>query len=83
MSTTPKLRPTVSGKVDGIIGLDPLTVQCHDCGAIAQQTTERTGAVFILLCGYHFHTCEANPPRRCPQCLAAAKAACENGKCRR
>jgi hypothetical protein len=37
----------------------------------------------VILSGFHFHSCEDGGPRRCPDCLKAAKAACPNGRCKR
>lgn len=71
-------QPTVPGKVAGIIGMDPLTVQCAECGATASRTTERTGAAFIILCGYRFHLCQSDERRLCPTCFDAETAACLN-----
>lgn len=70
--------PTLPGKVDGIVGLDPLVLQCRDCGS-TYEGERRSIAVDILLSGYHFHTCEGRDSRRrCPECLAAVIAACPN-----
>ena len=78
--TLPLLRPTVPGMVRGIVDLGPFTLQCNDCGATV--TGERP-AITVMLSGYHFHTCEDQSPRRCPDCLAVVKAACPNGRCKR
>jgi endogenous inhibitor of DNA gyrase (YacG/DUF329 family) len=75
------LQPTVPGKFAGIIATDPLTVQCAACGETAHRTTESTDALFLMLSGYRFHTCERHerPHRRlCPPCLAAVVAECPN-----
>ena len=69
---------TLPGYVDGIVGWDPLLLQCRDCGA-TYTGTRRSRATDLILSGYHFHTCEGRAgKRRCPDCLAAAKAACPN-----
>lgn len=69
--------PTLPGKVDGIVGLDPLVLQCRDCGSTYEG---QKGIAFeIIRSGYHFHTCEGRDGRRrCPECLAAVKDACPN-----
>lgn len=68
-------RPTLPGKVDGIVGWDPLELQCRDCGVV--YTGERNPAADVILSGFHFHRCEGTAGvRRCPSCLAAVKAAC-------
>lgn len=73
--------PTIRGYVEGIVGLDPLVLQCRDCGAVHVQT-ERTAAFAVVLSGFHFHVCEGRTgKRRCRDCLATVKAACE--RCRR
>lgn len=70
--------PTLPGKAEGIVGMEPCVVQCRDCGATATQEG-RSLASFIILTGFHFHTCEGRGgKRRCPNCLAAVEAACPN-----
>lgn len=70
--------PTLPGKVDGIVGLDPLVLQCRECGT-THNGTRRSIAADIILSGFHFHTCEGQTgTRRCPDCLAAVIAACPN-----
>ena len=69
--------PTLPGKVDGIIGLDPLVLQCRSCG-VTYTGTRRRIAVDVILSGFHFHGCEKGGGRKCPDCLAAAEAACPN-----
>lgn len=69
--------PTLPGKVDGIVGWDPLVLQCRDCGA-TYTGARRSVAADVILSGYHFHTCEPGSGRRCPECLAAAENACPN-----
>lgn len=69
--------PTLPGKVDGIVGLDPLVLQCRECGDI-YEGTRRSLAADVILSGFHFHTCEPGSGRRCPSCLSEAEAACPN-----
>ena len=70
--------PTLPGKVDGNVALDPCVVQCRDCGATETQRG-RSLATFIILSGYHFHGCEGRDgKRRCPDCLAAVERECPN-----
>ena len=66
------LLPTIPAYAPGIVALDPTVVQCHDCGA----TAECPRAVDLILAGFHFHGCESEPVRRCPDCLAHVRAAC-------
>lgn len=69
-------RPTLDGKVDGIVGLEPLELQCRDCGAVFTGA-RRSIAADIILSGYLFHTCEGRDGiRRCPDCHGAVIAAC-------
>lgn len=71
-------RPNLPGKVDGIVGWDPLELQCRDCGAVYTGSCRRRAAD-IILSRFHFHICEGREgKRRCPSCLAAAMAACPN-----
>lgn len=70
--------PTLPGKADGVVGWEPCVLQCRACGRTATQEG-RSAAAFIILSGFHFHTCEGRGGmRRCPDCLAAAEAACPN-----
>lgn len=70
--------PTLPGKVEGIVGMDPLVLQCRDCGDTYTGQRRSLGAD-IILSGFHFHGCEGRDGvRRCPPCLAAVQAACPN-----
>lgn len=71
-------RPTLPGKADGIVGLDPPVLQCRSCGVTYTGQSKRLAAD-IILSGYRFHTCEPGSGRHCPDCLAQAEAACPNG----
>jgi len=72
-------RATLPGKVDGVVGWDPLELQCRDCGAVYVGERKHP-ATDIILSGFHFHRCEdRDGQRRCPSCLAAVKAACPKG----
>lgn len=72
-------RPTLPGKVEGIVGWNPLELQCRDCGAVYTGEHRHLGAD-VILSGFHFHRCEGRDGvRRCPSCLAAVKAACPKG----
>lgn len=74
--------PTLPGKVDGIVGWDPVVLQCRDCGATYTGAGPRRNAgADIILSGYRFHTCERGTgmsKRRCPDCLEAVESACPN-----
>lgn len=73
--------PTLPGKAAGIVGMDPLVLQCRDCGT-TYTGTRRSMAADIILSGYRFHTCEGpTGMRRCPDCLTAVIAACPNRRC--
>lgn len=75
--STPQL-PTLPGKVDGIVGLNPLELQCRACG-VTYVGTRRSIAADIILSGFRFHTCEGQGAgRRCPDCLAAVERECPN-----
>lgn len=80
MNELPILYPTLPGKAPGIIGWEPLRMQCGDCGAIHEQCHRSVGAC-ILTAGYEFHTCEPGAPRRCPACLARALTECGSTRC--
>jgi hypothetical protein len=70
--------PTLPGKVGGIVGLDPLVLQCRECG-VKYVGERRSIAADIILSGFHFHTCEGpTGMRRCPDCLTAVEASCPN-----
>lgn len=89
MTTTPTLicgtlsepllpMPTIPGKVAGIVGVDPVVLQCSDCGRTLTQPKDRGVAMFIVLSGWHFHTCEGRTgQRRCRDCLAVVKSTCD------
>lgn len=80
MTTTPQ-RPTLPGKVDGIISMDPFTLQCRDCG---ETYVGERPALSVILSGFHFHVCEGRDGvRRCPECLARVIAECASGRCKR
>lgn len=78
MPTADQQLPTLPGKAEGIVGWDPCVLQCRECGRTATQDRPSV-ATFIILSGFHFHGCEGRSGmRRCPECLAAAEAACPN-----
>jgi hypothetical protein len=73
-----KQLPTVPGKVDGIVSLTQLIVQCRSCGD-TYTGDDRVG-VSIILSGYRFHTCEPGVGRMCPSCLTTVENACGRGR---
>jgi hypothetical protein len=82
-------RPTLPGKAEGVVGWDPLTLQCRACGATTTNDERdaewngrrRSNATFVILSGFHFHICEGREGKRmCPTCLARAKDGC-GGRC--
>ena len=76
-------QPTLDGYVAGIIAVDPMVLQCRDCGRTLTQPEKRGVAVFIITSGWHFHTCEGpTGMRRCRDCLAAVVAACPSTRCK-
>ena len=72
--------PTIPGKVEGIVGWDPVQLQCRDCGVIHTcKHAPGTGKLGfdILLAGFRFHICEGRTGvRRCPSCLRKVLDAC-------
>jgi hypothetical protein len=72
-----RLLPTVEGKAPGIVGWDPVVLQCSDCGATLTQPADQRIAYFMIQAGWNFHTCEGRTgKRRCRDCLATVEAAC-------
>lgn len=76
-----RLLPTLPGKAPGVVGLDPLVLQCQECGATHTQDG-RGVAMTVILSGFHFHTCHGDGLRRCPDCLARVIAACPSRRCK-
>ena len=82
-------RPTLPGKAEGIVGLDPIEIQCRGCGAVDNPDTLRIArdhpravALVILLSSIHFHarpwtTGHTDNPRLCKQCRQARGCRCE------
>jgi len=80
MSVQPQ-QPTVPGKVDGIIAMNPCVLQCRVCGTTVTQDRPSL-ATLIILAGFQFHLCaERSGVRMCPSCLSAAKSACGSSRC--
>lgn len=80
-STESDQMPTLPGKSEGIVGWEPLVLQCRDCGA-THVGDRYNPAAEIILSGFHFDGCEGRDGvRRCPDCLAAVTAACPNRRC--
>lgn len=71
--------PTVPGKVDGIIALDPMQIQCRGCGHVETQPEGRGVAVFILTVGMLF--CAVDKVRRCRGCRVEHNESCQ--RCRK
>lgn len=67
-------RPTLVGYTDGIVGVDPMEVQCRECGHIETQPEESSAGVFILMCGMRF--CTIDKVRRCRGCRATHTPDC-------
>lgn len=77
--------PTLEGHVDGIVGLNPMVLQCRDCGRTLTKPKGRgSNNAFIILSRWHFHICEGRKGvRRCRDCLTAVKTACPKTVCKR
>jgi hypothetical protein len=74
-------QPTVEGMARGIIGVDPIVLQCGECGDTLTQ--DRDGiAAFIILARWNFCGMEndrqqrTQGPRRCRDCMAAHARDC-------
>lgn len=64
-----KLLPDIPGKVHGIVGLDPLTIQCDDCGVLAVQPEGQLPGTFLLTVGITFdRSRDRTLKRRCAKC---------------
>lgn len=79
-------QPNLPGKVDGIIALDPPTLQCRDCGEVWTSRSERTQrphglatTVTLSHChGWAFcRHCGPGGVRRCGACHKAHREALE------
>lgn len=77
-------QPNVPGKTKGIISMDPLTLQCGECGEVAVNE-ERLGiARFIIRTRWLFCLHESDRgggPRRCGECQTRHRQTC--GRCAR
>lgn len=65
------LKPTLPGHLDGIVDLDPPTVQCSGCGATH---TARTIGLAVLGSGMRFH--HGDNRRLCLECRRAEYPDC-------
>lgn len=88
--TLPLIAHTLPGKVEGVISLDPLTVQCQECGAtddpdtVGLPRTARTpeGEVLVvILSGIRFHARawpdgRTDNPRLCRACRLSRGCRC-------
>lgn len=75
--TVVEQRPTISGYVDGIVALEPMTLQCRTCGALATNTKYRRDALFVIASGYRFLPHRPEEGRQCPACLRDHLADCD------
>lgn len=78
---TPVLLPTLPNCTSGIVGWDPLRLQCSACGVIHEQCQAKPN-LCLITCGFHFHVCDGRSGRRlCPDCLrtATGHAGCPQG----
>ena len=78
MTATPQ-QPTLPGKVDGIISLDPPILQCRDCGATWTDGGRRDSIAYaVIQSGNHgwgfLVRCRHEKIRRCGDCNAAHRA---------
>lgn len=75
-------QPTVPGKVAGIIAMDPMTLQCGECGEVLVNDTGYRDATFVILARWLFCLSERDKgggPRRCRECQAEHARTC--GRC--
>lgn len=77
--------PTLPGKVEGIVSLDPCTIQCRGCGTVDNPETLRLRpdrvAMVIILSRIRFHptvwtTGHEDNPRLCRECRLARGCQC-------
>lgn len=61
--------PTLPGRVDGIVSLDPPKVQCRSCGVIAEGRPGKL-AFLVLTCRILFHVADGRTRRLCAECRA-------------
>lgn len=60
--------------------VDSMVVYCTTCDASKDRKVHKGGrlqGMGAFLLGWEFHPCDENPTRMCPDCLRAARAACE------
>lgn len=88
---TMRLLPTVPGKVEGIVNLDPPTLQCQECGELdtleahgMRSDPERLG-LLVVLSKTHFHgqtwpDGHTDNPRLCRSCRI--KRGCRCSECK-
>lgn len=83
----PVQRPTLPGMVEGIVSLDPLTIQCRGCGVVdtsgSLRVREDRVAMVIILSSIRFHstvwtTGHTDNPRLCRACRQARGCQCES-----
>lgn len=72
-------QPTLPGKVDGVISLDPPMLQCYDCGEVWADGGRRNSIGFAVVLsgcrGWGFLVrCKHEKVRRCGDCNAAHRA---------
>jgi hypothetical protein len=74
---TPEQLPTLAGKVDGVVSLDPPMIQCRGCGVIH---TGEPGKLWLLTqtCNILFHVADGRTRRLCADC----RAGCSCPTCR-
>lgn len=67
-------RPTIPGKVTGIVAMDPCQIQCGVCGLVETQD-RRSLATWLILSGSRF--CDRVPGvRHCRTCYAEHAKTC-------
>lgn len=71
-------QPTIPGKVDGFISVDPWQIQCRECGVITTKPDESRIAIWVILARFTF--CPVDNVRRCPECRADHRKTCD--RCR-
>ena len=81
VETLPLILPSLPGHLDGVIGLDPVRLQCQECGRVGEG---RTALAAIYDGGLHYHRSawpDGTNPRLCRECRLARGCSCD--QCRR
>lgn len=79
------IRPTLPGKVAGVVCMEPFTVQCQACGVEASGTGRNAVSLVVLTSGILFHptawtTGHTDNPRMCRDCRMGRGCECHRCK---